>query len=323
MRTASWSPSIAGSGRFMTADLVFVVNPASGNGRTGRHWRVHEAYFRRHLKEAFEVRLTERTGHATELVKDALVQGASTVVSVGGDGTLNEVANGYLDGTGRPWNPDAALAVFPLGTGSDFARTTGHSREPADLVRRLEKREVRAIDAGLVEYGSGGVPRSRYFVNEGEFGSAAAVSDRVNRSTKIFGGKVSFLIGVLRTLPKYRNTRVAIEVDGGPRQELVVNNLTAANGRFYGGGLQPAPHADLSDGLFDVIVFGDIDFKHQRKSLGLLREGKHLGLPGISWFRAKEVRVEAGNELIDVEGEVIGRRPQRFAILPGAVRFLF
>lgn len=306
----------------MTANLVFIVNPASGNWRTGRHWRAYETFFRRHLKDGFEVRTTERPWHAAELTKDALVRGATTVVSVGGDGTLNEVTNGYLDGTGRPWNPEAALAVFPLGTGSDFVKTAGGSRDPADLVRRLVSRSIRVIDAGLVEFGSGGVPRARYFLNEGEFGSAAAVSDRVNRSTKIFGGKVSFLIGVLRTLPKYRNTRVTIEVDGGPPKELVVNNLTAANGRFYGGGLQPAPHASLDDGLFDVIVFGDIDFKAQRRGLPLLRQGKHLDLPGVSWFRAKEVRVGAADELIDVEGEVIGRHPQKFAILPRAVRLV-
>lgn len=306
----------------MTADVVFVVNPASGNGRTGRHWSRYEAFLRRHLPGGFEVRTTERPRHATELTKDALVHGATTVVSVGGDGTLNEVTNGYLDGTGRPWNPEAALAVFPLGTGSDFVKTAGGSRDPGELARRLERRSIRVIDAGIVEWGSGGAPQSRYFLNEGEFGSAAAVSDRVNRSTKLLGGKASFLIGVLRTLPRYRNTHVTLRVDAGPAQDLVVNNLTAANGRFYGGGLQPAPHASLDDGLLDVIVFGDIDFKSQRKSLGLLREGKHLDLPGVSWFRAKEVRVRSGDELIDVEGEVIGRRPQRFAVVPKAVRLV-
>ncbi len=306
----------------MTADIVFIVNPASGNGRTGRHWRAYEALFRRHLADRFEVRWTRRPRHATELAKDALVQGATTVVSVGGDGTLNEVVNGYLDGAGRPWNPEAALAVFPLGTGSDFVKTAGYTREPTDLVRILQRRRLRTVDAGLVEYGSAGVPQARYFLNEGEFGSAPAICERVNRSTKIFGGKISFLIGVMRTLPRYRNTRVVIQADGGPREELVVNNLTAANGRFYGGGLQPAPHADLADGLFDVIIFGDIDFKAQRKGLGLLREGKHLDLPGIRWFRAKEVRVESGDELVDVEGEVVGRHPQRFVVLPNAVHLV-
>ncbi len=306
----------------MTAETVFIVNPVSGNGGTGRHWPAYESYLRRHLGEGFEVLRTERPWHAAELTKHAVVNGATTVISVGGDGTLNEVTNGYLDGTGRPWNPEAALAVFPLGTGSDFAKTSGHSREPADLVRLLQKREVRAIDAGLVEYADAGTPKSRYFLNEGEFGSAAAISDRVNRTTKILGGKMSFLIGALRTLRTYRNTRVTIEADGMEAKEMVVNNVTVANGRFYGGGLQPAPHASLDDGLFDVIIFGDLDFKAQRRGLGPLREGKHLDMPGVSWFRAKEVRVRAGDELIDVEGEVIGRHPQRFVILPKAVRLV-
>ena len=167
----------------MTADTVFIVNPVSGNGRTGRHWRAHEAYFRRHLGRAFEVRRSEHPWHAAELTKDAVVNGATTVVSVGGDGTLNEVTNGLLDGTGRPWNPETRLAVFPLGTGSDFVKTLGQSREPEALVALLRRDGARRIDAGICEFGASGVPRSRYFLNVAEVGSGGAVVDRVNRTT--------------------------------------------------------------------------------------------------------------------------------------------
>ncbi len=306
----------------MVAETVFIVNPVAGNGRTGRHWRAYESFFRRHLGAGFEVRWTERPWHAAELTKDALVNGATAVISVGGDGTLNEVTNGYLDGTGRPWNSEAALAVLPLGTGSDFAKTAGYTREPEDLARILQRRSVREIDAGLLEYGDAGAPKARYFLNEGEFGSAAATCETVNRTTKVLGGKMSFLIGAIRALRTYRNTHVTIAADGDAPRDMVVNNVTAANGRFYGGGLQPAPHAELDDGLFDVIIFGDLDFRALRKGLGPLREGKHLELPGVTWFRAKEVRVKAGDEPIDVEGEVIGRHAQRFLILPRAVRLL-
>jgi diacylglycerol kinase (ATP) len=306
----------------MVADTVFVVNPVSGNGRTGRHWRGYESFFRRHLGPAFEVRVTERPGHATILTQDALVNGATTVVSVGGDGTLNEVTNGFLDGTGRPWNRDARLAVLSLGTGSDFIKTLGETRKPEDLVQRLRDDRVRVIDVGLCQYMKAGAPRSRYFINVAEIGSGGAVVDRVNRMTKILGGKMSFLIAILRTLPRYQNTVMAYEADGGPRTEATLNDLVVANGRFFGGGLQPAPHADLEDGLFDVVTIGDIDFGTTRKNLSLLREGKHLGLPYITWFRAKELVTHTAHEMIDLDGEYVGQRAQRFEILPRAIRLV-
>ncbi len=306
----------------MTADTVFIVNPVSGNGRTGRHWRSYETLFRRRLGDAFAVRKTERPWHAAELTKEAVIDGATTIVSVGGDGTLNEVTNGLLDGTGRMWNADARLAVLSLGTGSDFAKTLGETREPDDLVCRLKEGNTKVIDAGVCAYQEAGAPRSRYFLNVAEVGSGGAVVDRVNRTTKVLGGKTSFLIAILRTLPRYRNTPIAFEADGGPRKEAVVNDLVIANGRFFGGGLQPAPHAQLDDGLFDVVVIGDIDFKTTRKNLGLLREGKHLDLPYISWFRAKDLVVHAHEEMIDLDGEYVGRHAMRFQILPGAIRLL-
>ena len=306
----------------MVADTVFIVNPVSGNGRTGRHWRAYESLFRRELGRDFEVRITERAWHAAQLTKDAVVDGASTIVSVGGDGTLNEVTNGLLDGTGRPWNREARLAVLSLGTGSDFIKTLGETRKPEDLVHRLREGRTRLIDAGFCEYADAGVPRSRYFLNVAEVGSGGAVVDRVNRTTKILGGKTSFLIAILRTLPSYRNTHIAYEAGEGARTEAIVNDLVVANGRFFGGGLQPAPHADLEDGLFDVVIIGDIDFKTTRKNLDLLRAGKHLELPYVTWFRAKDLTVYAGEEMIDLDGEYVGRHARRFQIVPRAIRLV-
>lgn len=306
----------------MVADTVFIVNPVSGNGRTGRHWRGYESYFRRNLRQPFDVRVTNGPGHATILAQDALVNGATTLVSVGGDGTLNEVTNGFLDGTGRPWNRDARLAVLSLGTGSDFIKTLGETRRPEDLVRRLNEDRVRVIDAGLCQFMDAGAPRSRYFINVAEVGSGGAVVDRVNRTTKFLGGKTSFLIAILRTLPRYENTVMVYEADGKPGVQATLNDLVVANGRFFGGGLQPAPHADLEDGLFDVVTIGDIDFRTTRKNLSLLREGKHLDLPYITWFRAKELVTHTGQEMIDLDGEYVGRGAQRFEVIPRAIRLV-
>ncbi len=306
----------------MVADIAFIVNPASANGRTRRRWREQEPAFRAVLGGAFEVHRTERPGHASELTRAALASGASTIVSVGGDGTLNEVVNGFLDEAGRPWSRNSCLAVLSLGTGADFVKTFGGPRTPAELAELLREPSIRTIDAGLCEFQGPAGRKSRYFLNVAEFGSGGAIVDRVNRTTKWFGGRVSFLIAILRTLPRYRNTRVMFVADNGPRREAIVNDFVIANGRYFGAGLMCAPNADLEDGLFDVVIFGDIDFRMARRNLPALRRGEHLSLKEVSTFRCSTLTIESENEMIDLDGEFVGRHAIRFAILPKAVPIL-
>ena len=305
----------------MAADIVFVVNPASANGRTRRRWGDLERSFRTRLG-TFDVRTTERPGHARELTRTALAGGASTIVSVGGDGTLNEVVNGFLDETGRPWSRNSCLGVLSVGTGADFAKTFHGPATPDELARVVQDPFIRTIDAGRCEFMGPEGPMSRYFVNVAEFGSGGAIVDRVNRSTKLLGGRVSFLLAILRTLPRYRNTRVVYRADEGLRREAIVNDFVVANGRYFGAGLLPAPTADLEDGLFDVVIFGDIDFRTARRNLPALRRGEHLTLKDVSTFRCHTLTIESEGEMIDLDGEFVGRRPVRFEILPKAVPIL-
>ncbi len=306
----------------MAADIVFIVNPASAGGRMRRRWKTDERTFRRELGPGFAVRTTDHRGHAMELTRAALGEGATTIVSVGGDGTLNEVVNGYIGYGESARNTDARIAVFSVGTGADFVRTLATPKTPAGLARIIQDREPKKIDVGLCEFLDRGVRRTRYFANVAEFGSGGAVVDRVNHSTKILGGRLSFVIAILRTLPRYRNTRVVYEADGGPPKEVVVNDFVVANGRYFGGGLMPAPAADLTDGLFDVVIFGDIDFKTARRNLPALRRGEHLSLKEVSTLRCRELAVRSAEEMIDLDGEFVGRHPLRFAVLPNALSIL-
>ena len=306
----------------MAADIVFILNPASANGRMRRRWKTYERTFRRELGTTFAVRTTDHPGHAIDMTRTALGDGATTIVSVGGDGTLNEVVNGYLRHRENARNTDARLAVFSVGTGADFVKTLAMPQTPAALARIIRDREARKIDAGLCEFLDGGIRRMRYFVNVAEFGSGGAVVDRVNRSTKILGGRLSFVIAILRTLPRYRNTRVVYEANGDPPKEVVVNDFVVANGRYFGAGLMPAPAADLADGLFDVVIFGDIDFKTARRNLPALRRGEHVSLKEVTTFRCRELTIRSAEEMIDLDGEFVGRHPLRFAVVPNALSIL-
>ncbi len=305
----------------MTSEIVFVVNPAAGAGRVRRRWRTYGRAIERRIGHVLDVRFTTRSGDGMHLARSAVEEGATTIVAVGGDGTLSEVVNGMMTDSGQPRNPDARLAVLSLGTGSDFMRTMGWSDDPRAFLERIGSTDVKRLDIGLCEFGNVDQIGRRYFINIGEFGSGGAVVERVNRTTKRLGGRLSFTIAILRTLPKYANTRVAYSADGGPWAEATVNDFIVANGRFFGGGLQPAPYASPTDGLFDVVVIGDIDFKTARRNLGALRAGTHLTLPEIRWFRASEIVVKANDERIDLDGEFVGRHPVRFENLAARLPF--
>src|SRR2546425_10171871 len=145
----------------MAGDIVFIVNPASANGRMRRRWKTYERAFRRELGSRFTVRTTDLPGHATHQTRAALGEGATTIVSVGGDGTFNEVVNGYLGHRETERNTDACLAVFSVGTGADFVRTLPVPATPAALARCIRERQPQAIDACLCAFLAAGARKER------------------------------------------------------------------------------------------------------------------------------------------------------------------
>ena len=308
----------------MGRKFVFIVNPNSANGSTGRRWRSLATRIRSRIGDFGEL-FTSRSGEAAELTRHALEGGADVVVAVGGDGTINEVVNGFFDAEGRIVRPEASLGLFPRGTGSDFLRTLAYASSDTEAVAaRLRTPRKRRIDVGRIEYEDhDGAARSRYFVNVASFGTSGLVDRYVNRTTKVLGGKASFMIGSVRGLLAYRERRCEVRFDDGPWEEHSITNLAVANGRFFGGGMMVAPEAEVDDGLFDVTIwsgFGLKDFAlHSRR----LYDGTHLELKGASSRRARKVEARCDEEcLLDVDGEALGRLPVTITVLPGALSLI-
>jgi len=244
--------------RLSAHKTVLIVNPKSANATVGRNWIKIDQEIRRGLKTEYDVRFTERQGHATSIAQELIKDGYDLVVAVGGDGTINEVVNGFFDKE-KPINPSATLAVMSIGTGTDFVKTLEFPTTPFECAERLRSGKVWAVDLGKCTFtGLDGQQRSRFFINIADFGSGGAVVDKVNRTTKAFGGQTSFLWGILTTLPTYKNKLTKYQIDDNPEQEEVLNTFVVANGRYYGGGLKPAPDAQLDDGLFDIVSIGDV-----------------------------------------------------------------
>lgn len=286
---------------------MFLVNPASGNGSTGRRWpRLHERA--RELGLDGETLLSERPGHLTELAREAARERKLLVV-VGGDGTLNEVVNGVA-GSG------AELAVLPAGTGQDFGRTYGLPTKFDDAVRVALAGRSKTIDVGRVTYVDG----VRYYANVGSAGMSGAVARRANSMSKALGGRTVFYYALVREFLAWHNTEVTITLDDGERRGRM-HDVIVANGRWHGGGMKLAPDAKPCDGLFDVVLIGDITKLDFVTTSPKLYSGAYVGHPRVEVLRSAVVRVESAEPLpLELDGEQVGLTPATFEVVPGAIR---
>lgn len=250
--------------------------------------------------------LSEYPGHLAEAARGA----DGLVVVVGGDGTVNEVVNA-LAGT------EAELAVLPSGTGQDFGRSHGIPTGLDAAVRVALEGRTRTVDLGRVEC----VGSSRFFANVGSAGMSGSVARRANSMSKALGGRVTFYYALTREFLGWRNTRVTVELADGARREGAMHDVIVANGRWHGGGMQLAPEASQDDGLFDVVLIGDIDKLDFVTTSPKLYSGAYLAHPKVELLRSATVAVDAAEPLpLEVDGEPIGTTPARFEVVPGALR---
>jgi YegS/Rv2252/BmrU family lipid kinase len=302
----SRSPTISSS-------TVFLVNPASGNGATGRRWP-ELARRASALGLQGDTLLSERPGHLIELAREAVDSGATLVVAVGGDGTLNEVVNGVV---GR----GVELASIPLGTGMDFGRTYDVPTKFEDAVRVALEGDVRTIDAGHVTYLTwSGETAERYFANVSSVGMSGAVAQRANGMSKVLGGKVTFFYALTRVFLEWQNTEVTVRLDDAERRGRM-HDVIVANGVWHGGGMMLAPDAAPDDGQFDVVLIGDVSKIDFLPTAPKIYKGKHVHHPKVEVLRSRRVEVDAPVPLPnELEGEQVGTTPAAFSVVPGALR---
>jgi len=302
---------------------TFIVNPASANGKTGRIWHTIQRRLRNEFDFPLECKMTQAPGHATLIAAQAVEKGIERVVSVGGEGTLNEIINGLLDPS-LHGPTKAAVGIIGVGTSNDFIKTLGWEPSLDAAILRLKRGAERCIDGGLARFvDMKGRPASRFFVNIADFGAGGAVVERVNRTTKRFGGALSFLWGIVTTLLTYRSPWITCRIDASENTSERFLNVIVANGRYYGGGILAAPGAHLEDGKLFVVLIGDMHPAKALLNLPRFRKGTHLSHPKIRHSKAR--LIEAWSErpvYINLDGEQVGTLPARFKSVPRTIRLL-
>ena len=297
-----------------TSKTVFLVNPAADNGATGKRWpQIARLAAERGLTgDSF---LSERPGHLVDLAREAVAGGARLLVAVGGDGTVNEVVNGIAGLEG------VELAVVHRGTGGDFVRTFGIPHRLAEALDVASKGSTREIDLGRATLRTwAGEEDATWFANIASAGMSGAVAKRVNESGKALGGKLSYAWSTVAVFAGWRNAQVTVSVDGeertGPMYDVIV-----ANGRYLGGGMKITPEAEPDDGLFDVLLIGDISKRDLMLTLPKIYRGSHLPHPKAELLRGAKVSIDAPIALpVELDGEQPGTTPATFEVVPNALR---
>jgi len=295
-----------------------IVNPVAGANLTRRKWP-HISRLLKYVGLSFDYQYTEGVGHAIELAKTAAVDGYRYVVAVGGDGTVNEIANGILHSTDAS---SMALGVISTGTGSDFARSVGIPRHYINACSSLTSSRRLLIDVGVVEYKSKGQSLRRFFVNAAGIGFDAAAVETTERLPKYLGGTIPYLVGLLRTLFGYQNKSVVLRI-GDKVEAARILSVVVANGSYFGGGMHVAPEASLNDNLLDVVVIGDVGKFELLKALPMVYKGTHGTHPKVSMEKAANITVESSERvLVHADGELLGEGPASFWLMPAALNIV-
>lgn len=311
--------------------VVFIVNPNAANGTAKSVWATQIEPLVSEWFSNYHVHFTAHKGDGTVQTERFVQEGKWDVIcAVGGDGTNNEVINGYMKANGAA--KGVALATVPMGTGGDFVRTF-HMTDWRRALEVLRDGCVHLIDAGQVEFarrdgGSG----SSFFLNEASCGISGVVCEFVNgnhsKSFKSFG-RIGFLVGYYRAVLGYNNAHMRYCLDDGEWKQNHILQLVMSNGKYYGGAMVIAPDAQLDDGQFDVICMGDVPKLKQDSIIKRIYTGDHVNLDPamVSVSRARVVQVESLQTTpfvpLEIEGETPDAvLPAKFTILPKAVKLV-
>jgi diacylglycerol kinase (ATP) len=327
-------------------DIALIVNPSSGSGTTGKVWDSFYPKIKTVLGRNPKVAFTKGAGDGTVLARDFLRKGFMKIVALGGDGTFNEVANGFFEdpvgirrGTDekkstfpsppklKPINPEAAMTLVPCGTRNVLAKSLALPPDGIECLRALSLGNTRSLDVITVT-ATNRVDRStaatRVLLNAAELGLGAEVIDRSKKVRKAVNNRLaSTIAGVISTVPAYQSNECQVLLENGPKQFTTNMTMTiVANGSYIGGGLKVAPKADMSDGLLDLVILKDSGSLKILNGLVSMKEGDYRREKNIIYRQVKRMSLksEERDVTVSIDGEPIGTLPATFEVMHKALK---
>lgn len=304
------------------SDWLVIVNPNAGNGKGKKDWdKISSVLKKEQIR--FEFRFTERKGHAVILTLDGITSGFRKIISVGGDGTLNEVVNGIVQNKICSAT-DISLASIPVGTGNDWGRMFGIPLDYEKAIRIIREDRQLLHDVGMVSFFEGPEKKERYFINIAGLGFESVVVNRTNyQKDRGHGGKLIYFYNLILSLLSYKNTKADIVIDNKDIKADVFS-INVGNGRYCGGGMRQTPNAIPDDGFLDVTIINGMGKIEIIRNLKILYDGTILSHPKIDGYRCKNIKVSSGSVIYaEADGESLGHTPVEFNIIPLAIRIIY
>lgn len=286
--------------------VLVILNPMAGNSHQRRAVAQGLVEWRTQLGWQVKLRETRRAGEATSIARSEATH-YDLIVAAGGDGTINEVANGLV-------HTGTTLGALPIGTGNVWVRELRQSLNPLTAARQLAVGSIHQIDLGLAN--------ERHFLLMAGIGFDAAITQEVRSADKRRLGRLAYIIKSLPVIWRLRGTRTRITIDGAPLKGNALFVLVS-NSRLYGGVLNIAYRAAITDGLLDVcVMMGESALAAPKLLAGILLRS-YGKIPGLQYFQARTVEIACSQPLpVQVDGDAIGVTPMTFQIVPAALRVL-
>lgn len=294
--------------------IVFIVN--------GKNYKRCDKFvnLKQKLSSKFDISclITESIADGINKSKQASESGADFVIAVGGDGTINEVANGIMlsEVSEKP-----IMGILPCGTGNDFVRTVAMR----SLEESLFDIKTKEIDVGQLNFfDEQGNKKMRYFMNIADIGVSALTVKIVNGSKKRLGSAMTFFVGALRGFMTYKHNLVKVKAEEFEYSGKITT-VVFANGNFFGGGMGIAPFAQIDDGLIDITLVGNVKIGAFLKYFPSLRRQEKIIHPEVFYYKTKEIDVIPIDEKkypIEADGEFFGYTPLKVSVLNNAIKLL-
>jgi diacylglycerol kinase family enzyme len=331
-----------------STETAIIVNPKSASGLTGKNWDSLHLMIKRLFGDNIQVAFTEKSGDGTSFTTNFIKKGFKKIVAIGGDGTINEVANGFFEGDIRihgnennnngndsflnqavlkPINSDVVMAVFPCGTRNVLVKSLDLPAEFGECCQnfeacKLQKIDVVSVRATNIEDHS--KTAIRIFLNAAEIGIGAEIIDKAKKVRNVVNSRlISTMTGLFSTVPAYESSLCEISIDDG--HENILTKMTMgviANGKFLGGGFKAAPKANISDGLLDIVILKESSNLEMIENFLNIKDGNYTNEGDVFYRQAKKVAIKSKENKdipITIDGEPIGILPATFEVLQNAL----
>lgn len=305
---------------------LVIVNPKASIGKAEKDWPIIKQILTNE-GVAFDFVVTQHQGHAIELVRDSITEkGYTKLVSVGGDGTNNEVINGIFTQKRFP-TEQITMGIIPMGTGNDWRRSFGFDIDYQKNVRIIKSGNLFRHDIGKVTYYNHGDPQVRYFLNAAGTGLDEVVCKTTNiMKSQGKGGAPRYMLNVAKCLFNYDCVHVQLIVDEQLVLDEEILSLSVGNCRYCGGGMMMMPKAIPNDGLFDITAIRKVGIPKFAANVTKVYDGTFINkMKEVSTFRGKKIRIvsiPAHSLTLETEGENLTNSPFDFEMIPQSINMV-